>query len=97
MTTQQPYRPTRLRATFETWIVPEDKERNPLALAKEIPGSFEIEIRLSEFGRRSVYRPFVMPTLQRMRLEPFALSKLPECKSYVESQFKRKLSDWKEV
>ena len=99
MKTEQPYRPTRFRATFETWVLPgapktltEDDTR----LAKEIPGKFTIEIRLSELGRRSIYRAMVADTLQKFE-KTFSLSALPECKSYVESQFKRKLSDWQEV
>ena len=88
----QPYRPYRLRAEFETWVMPS----NPVFLAREIPGKFTIEIRLSELGRRSIYRAMVADTLQKFE-KTFSLSALPECKSYVESQFKRKLSDWQEV
>ena len=109
MKTEQPYRPTRLRAEFETWIVPDRHEAEPEhgtptdkwaskpePLVREIHGKFTIEIRLSEVGRRSIYRAMVADTLQKFE-KTFGLSALPECKSYVESQFKRKLSDWQEV
>ena len=85
MKTEQPYRPTRIRATFETWRA-----------MMPIHGTFTIEIRLTEQGHRSIYRAFVMPNLQKFE-RTFNLSSLPECKSYVESQFQRKLSDWIEL
>lgn len=86
----QPYRPLRLRATFETWIIHQD------LLAREIPGKFEIEIRMSETGRRSVFKAMVVPTLQQFE-KGFPLSKLADCKSYVSSQFKKQLTEWEEV
>ena len=92
----QPYRPYRLRAEFETWVITYEHPSNPVFLAREIPGKFTIEIRLSELGRRSIYRAMVADTLQKFE-KTFSLSALPECKNYVESQFKRKLSDWQEV
>ena len=85
-------RPSRLRATFETWKIP----REDITLVREIPGKFTIEILLGDLGRRSVYYPVMADTLQKFE-KVFGLTKLQECKSYVECQFKRKVSDWEEV
>jgi hypothetical protein len=90
--TDNPYRPPRLSATFEDWIV-RDIE-NPIT--KEIKGQFRVEIRLIKSGRRSVFRAMLGDTLQKFGI-PFAQSKLDECKSYVECQFKRKVKDWEEI
>ena len=49
-----PYRPTRLRATFEDWIVNEDAG-GPM-LKRTIPGKFVIEIRMGEAGRRTIFQ-----------------------------------------
>ena len=91
-TSQQPYLPRGLRAQFKTWIV--RKEGN--LLMTEIPGTFTIEIRLSEKGRHSRYLAMVATTLQKFQ-ETFPLSKLADCKSYVRSQFKEQLTDWEVI
>jgi len=104
-----PYRPSRIRATFETWIVPEKPESgnafdSPTArcssqqqrIAQEIPGTYVIEIRLCEQGRRSIYRAYVMPTLQALP-KVFPISALDECKSDVLVSFRRQLTEWEEI
>ena len=78
--------PQKLRATFETWIVRKDN-----ALLSEIPGKFEVEIRLlsSGKGRSTNYRYHAMvgTTLNEFA-ETFPESKLKECQEYVRAQFK---------
>ncbi len=82
---------TSFRATFETWLIAHDE----MTLVRQIPGRYTIEIRLKESGGRSIYRAYVLPTLQPLQ-KTFGLSQLRECKVYVESQFKKKISDWEE-
>jgi hypothetical protein len=89
---EQPDRPNRIRATFETWIVRKEGD----LLMREIPGTFIIEIRLSEKGRRSVFKAMVRTTLQEFA-EVFPLSKLVDCKSYVRSHFKKQLTEWEVI
>jgi hypothetical protein len=84
--------PFRLRATFETWIV-----RKPNAMLSEIPGSFDLEIRLLPFGKgRGVsYRYHVhVGTALNEFSETFAESKLEDCQNYIRAQFKKQLTDW---
>ena len=90
-TSQQPYLPRRIRATFKTWLI-----RRENAMLSEIPGSWTIEIRLSERGRQSRYRAMVGTTLQEFQ-EDFPMSKLADCKSYVRSQFKEQLTEWEVI
>jgi hypothetical protein len=84
--------PIKLRATFGTWIV-----RKNNALLSEIPGSFEVEIRLVPFGKgRTVsyrYHAYVGTMLNEFS-ETFAESKLKDCQSYVRAQFKRQITEW---
>jgi len=91
-TSQQPEHPRRIQAQFKTWIV-RDREA---PLVTEIPGTFTIEIRLSERGRQSRYKAMVGTTLQEFK-EHYPLSKLRDCKSYVRSQFKEQITDWEVI
>jgi hypothetical protein len=77
-------RPERHLATFEDWILPG---------CADMPGPFRIEIRLIIRSRQSRYKAFLADTLQPF-IRDFPQSKLDECKSYVEVQFKRKVRDW---
>lgn len=72
MTLDHPYRPRRLRATFEDWYT---KDR-----LRQIRGTFEIEMRQIEAGRRTVCQAMTANTLQHFG-KPFAQSKLDECKT----------------
>lgn len=104
----RPYRPQRLRATFETWLLRDEPKPIPITsderrfatssepLVSEIPGIFKIEIRLSEQGRRSVYKAVVGETLQPFA-KVFAESDLEGCKEFVKAQFKRQVTDWEEI
>lgn len=86
------YRPSRISATFETWIV-----RKNNALVSELSGKFEVGIRLLSVGtgRNVKYRYYAyVGTPANTFPETFAESKLEDCKGYVEAQFKRKLKDW---
>jgi hypothetical protein len=84
--------PQKLRATFETWIVRKDN-----ALLSEIPGKFEVEIRLlsSGKGRSTNYRYHAMvgTTLNEFA-ETFPESKLEACQSFVRNQFRKQLTEW---
>ncbi len=98
---QQPYRPYRLRATFETWVLNRFKKQDDILqnankLATEVPGQFVVEIRLGDEGRKSVYKPVLAGTLQGFN-RTFSMSALPECKSFVSSHFKKQLTEWEEV
>ena len=88
------YRPTRLRAIFEDWIVNEDAG-GPM-LKRSIPGKFTIEIRMSEYGRRTVFQAMMAGTLQKIG-KPFDQSKLDECKDFVRTLFRNQVKDWEEV
>ena len=95
MRTDNPYRPERLAATFEDWIV-----RKNNALLTELSGTFTVEIRLLPVGkgRRVKYRYHAhVGTAANTFPETFAESKFEGCKAYVESQFKRKVKDWEEI
>lgn len=89
-----PYRPTRLRATFEDWIVNEDAG-GPM-LKRTIPGKFVIEIRMGEAGRRTIFQAMVAGTLQKFGKQ-FAQSALDECKYFVRTLFREQLTDWEEI
>lgn len=89
-----PCRPTRLRATFEDWIVNEDAG-GPM-LKRTIPGKFVIEIRMGEAGRRTIFQAMVAGTLQKFRKQ-FAQSALDECKDFVRTSFREQLTDWEEI
>lgn len=89
-----PYRPTRLRATFEDWIVNEDAV-GPM-LKRTIPGKFVIEIRMGEAGRRTIFQAMVAGTLQKFGKQ-FAQSALDECKDFVRTSFREQLTDWEEI
>lgn len=89
-----PYRPTRLRATFEDWIVNEDAG-GPM-LKRTIPGKFVIEIRMGEAGRRTIFQAMVAGTLQKFGKQ-FAQSALDECKDFVRTSFREQLTDWEEI
>ncbi len=79
-----------LRATFETWVVNKDG-----ALAREIPGQFEVEIRLLPNGKGAAAKFRYRATCGGNPFgETFAESKLADCQSYVRSQFKKQLTDW---
>ena len=58
------YRPTRLRAICEDWIVNEDAG-GPM-LKRTIPSKFTIEIRMTEYGRRTVFQAMMAGTLQKI-------------------------------
>jgi hypothetical protein len=90
-TSQQPYLPRTIQATFKTWIV-----RKENAILSEIPGSWTIEIRLSERGMQSRYKAMVGTVLQEFQ-EDFPMSKLADAKSYVRSQFKEQLTEWEVI
>lgn len=92
-----PYRPQRLRATFEDWVLWDGQSKiDDGRLAKVIPGQFKIEIRLSEQGRRLVFKAVVGETLQPFA-KVFAQSDLEGCKEFVKAQFKRQVTDWEEI
>jgi len=78
----------RIAATFEGWKLHPD--------FKPVLGPFLIEIRLSERGRRSIYRAIVGGTLQEFAKE-FKLNELEECKSYVKAQFEKQVTEWREL
>ena len=90
-----PYRPTRLRATFEDWIVNEDAG-GPMLKRTTIPGKFVIEIRMGEAGRRTIFQAMVAGTLQKFGKQ-FAQSALDECKCFVRTSFREQLTDWEEI
>lgn len=83
----------RLTATFQTWIVKKDSNAT---FAREIPGTFEIEIRLVERGRSSRYAAMMGTTLQEFAVD-FRQNQLEECKQYVKAQFKTQVSEWREI
>ena len=83
----------RLTATFQTWIV--KKDRNATFM-REIPGTFEIEIRLVDRGRNSKYVPMLGSTLQEFAVD-FRQNQLEECKQYVTAQFKKQVAEWRAV
>jgi hypothetical protein len=89
-----PYRPTRLRATFEDWLT--DTTTNQPLIAPAIPGKFEIEIRSTEAGRQTRYQAMTAGTLQKFG-KTFAQSKLDECKGFVRGSFRKQLTDWEEL
>ena len=83
----------RLTATFQTWLVKKDANT---VIMSEIPGTFEIEIRRVERGRSSRYAAMVGNTLQEFAVD-FRQNQLKECKQYVAAQFKKQLTEWREL
>ena len=83
----------RLTATFQTWLVKKDANAT---FTREIPGTFEIEIRRVERGRSSRYAAMLGNTLQEFAVD-FRQNQLKECKQYVAAQFKKQLTEWREL
>jgi hypothetical protein len=83
----------RLSATFKTWIVRKDGNATFMS---DIPGTFEIEIRLVERGRSSKYAAMLAGTLQEFAVD-FRRNQLEECKRYVRAQFKEQVTEWREL
>ena len=91
-TSATPYRPSRISATFEGWIV-----RKNNAFLTELSGRYTVEIRLLPVGtgRNVKYRYHAhVGTAANTFPETFAESNFDDCKAYVENQFKRKVKDW---
>jgi hypothetical protein len=85
--------PTALRCKFETW-----KVRKPgNLLMRELPGTFEVEIRPQYTGKKFRLQAVLLPSFQQIGLETFPESKLKECMEYVQNQFKTMLGEWEEV
>ena len=110
--THGPYRPARLRATFETWVLPSPRKRDIVETFIP-PAQHEDraikDTRLAkqipgifqlEIRTRELGRRTVYQAMVGQTLQPFdrvfALSALDECKRFVASQFKKQVTDWEE-
>jgi hypothetical protein len=83
-------REQRLRAICESWKLPD---------GRVIKAQFAILIRLKPSEKRAYrYHPLLEPTMQPLCDEAgkasFAESNLDGCKTAVEKQFEKKVSDW---